>query len=108
MTTLLEFREKMKLILGKYDIYIFPVLKFILALAAFMMINSNMGFMGRLKNPGILLILALLCSFLPINMIAILGAVLILAHAYALSLEAFAIAYQLVSLQFSQLVLKLE
>jgi len=88
MTTLLEFREKMKLILGKYDIYIFPVLKFVLALIAFFSVNNSMGFMSRLKNPGIVVILALMCSFLPINVIAVFGAVLILAHAYALSLEA--------------------
>ncbi len=100
MTTLLEFREKMKIILGKYDIYIFPVLKFILALITFVTINSRMGFMSRLKNPGIVLILALLCSLLPINMIAVLGAVLILAHAYALSLEAFVIAFVLILLMF--------
>ena len=98
MTTLLEFREKMKLILGKYDIYIFPVLKFILAVITFILINSYMGFMSKLKNPGIVLILALICSFLPVNMIVILGAVLILAHAYALSLEAFAIAFVLIML----------
>ena len=87
MATLLEFREKMKLWLGKYDIYIFPVLKFIIALITFLMINGYLGFMSRLKNPGIVLILALMCSILPVNMIAVLGAVLILAHAYALSLE---------------------
>lgn len=100
MTTLLEFREKMKLILGKYDIYIFPVLKFILALITFFAINSSMGFMSRLKNPGIILILALMCSFLPLNMTALLGAVLILAHSYALSLEAFAIVFVMIFLMY--------
>lgn len=100
MTTLLEIREKIKIILGKYDIYIFPILKFIVALIAFLMINGNVGFMSRLKNPGIVLILALMCSFLPVNMIAIFGAVLILAHAYALSLEAFAVAAVLMLIMF--------
>lgn len=100
MTTLLEIREKIKIILGKYDIYIFPILKFAVALIAFLMINGNVGFMSRLKNPGIVLILALMCSFLPVNMIAIFGAVLILAHAYALSLEAFAVAAVLMLIMF--------
>ena len=100
MATLLEFREKMKLWLGKYDIYIFPVLKFIIALITFLMINGYLGFMSRLKNPGIVLILALMCSILPVNMIAVLGAVLILAHAYALSLEAFVIAFVLIVVMF--------
>jgi len=92
MTTLLEFREKLKILLGKYDIYIFPVLKFMLAMFAFLALNGSLGFMSRLKNPGIVLLLALLCSFLPVNFIAVFGAVLLLGHAYALSLEAFAVA----------------
>ena len=100
MTTLLEFREKMKIFLGKYDIYIFSVLKFILALTAFLMINGNVGFMSRLKNPGIALILALLCSFLPVNLIAVFGSVLILAHAYALSMEVFAVSFVVIAVMF--------
>ena len=67
MKTLLEYREKMKLFLGKYDIYIFPVLKFALALIVFLVITANVGFMSRLTNPGIALVLALICSFLPLN-----------------------------------------
>ena len=100
MTTLLEFREKMKIFLGKYDIYIFSVLKFILALTAFLKINGNVGFMSRLKNPGIALILALLCSFLPVNLIAVFGSVLILAHAYALSMEVFAVSFVVIAVMF--------
>lgn len=98
MKTLLEYREKMKLFLGKYDIYLFPVLKFALALIAFLAINANVGFMSRLTNPGIALILALMCAFLPLNVTAVFGAGLILAHMYALSLEAFAITFVLFAL----------
>ena len=36
---------------GKYDIYIFPVLKFALALIVCLVINANVGFMSRLTNP---------------------------------------------------------
>ena len=95
MKTLLEYREKMKLFLGKYDIYIFPVMKFALALIVFLSINGNVGFMSRLTNPGIALVLALMCSFLPLNVTAVFGALLILGHMYALSLEAFAITFVL-------------
>ena len=98
MKTLLEYREKMKLFLGKYDIYLFPVLKFALALIAFLAINANVGFMSRLTNPGIALILALMCAFLPLNVTVVFGAGLILAHMYALSLEAFAITFVLFAL----------
>ncbi len=100
MTTLLEYREKLKLFYGKYDIYITPLLKFVLALLTFVMINQNVGFMSRLKSPLIALMLALFCSILPVNMIVIFGGVLILAHAYALSLEIFAISAVLLLIMF--------
>ena len=51
--------------------------------------------MSRLTNPGIALVLALMCSFLPLNVTAVFGALLILGHMYALSLEAFAITFVL-------------
>lgn len=98
MTTLLEYREKIKIFLGKYDIYIIPAMKFLLALTAFLMINGNVGFMERAKSPAVSLILALMCSFLPVNLIAVFGGILILAHAYALSLEFFAISFVLILL----------
>lgn len=100
MTTLLEFREKLKLFYGKYDIYVTPVLKFVLALMTFVMINQNVGFMARLKSPLIVLMMALICSILPVNTIVIFGGMMILAHAYALSLEVFAISAVLILVMF--------
>ena len=98
MTTLLEIREKMKLFMGKYDIYIIPLMKFLLALITFLMINGSVGFMEQAKNPAISLIFALMSSFLPVNMIAVFGSILVLAHAYALSLEFFVIAFVVILL----------
>ncbi len=100
MTTLLEYREKLKLFLSKYDTYIYPVLKFLLALTVFLLMNENIGFMKQLKSPAIAFVLALMCSFLPVNMIAIFGALLLLGHCYALSLEIFLIAFVLLALMF--------
>ena len=62
MKTLLEMREKLKIFLCKYDIYIYPVLKFIMALVTFLLINGHVGFMKKLDNPGISLVLALLLA----------------------------------------------
>ena len=98
MTTLLELKEKIKIFMGKYDIYIIPLAKFLLALIAFAMINGNVGFMERAKSPAIALILALMCSFLSVNLIAVFGGILILAQAYALSLEFFALAFVVILL----------
>ena len=79
MKTLLEIREKAKLFLSKYDIYLYPVLKFIMALVTFLLINGHVGFMKKLDNPGISLVLALLCSFLPVNVTAVFGAPVVIA-----------------------------
>ena len=100
MKTLLEMREKLKIFLSKYDIYIYPVLKFIMALVTFLLINGHVGFMKKLDNPGIALVLALLCSFLPVNVTAVFAAILILLHAYALSLEVFVITFVVFAVMF--------
>lgn len=92
MTALLEMKQRLKIFYSRYDIYLIPALKFLLAFFAFMMINGQIGFMDKVANPAIALLLALLCSFLPVNMTAVFGAVLICAHAFALSLEVLAIA----------------
>ena len=91
MTILLEFKEKLKLFYGKFDIYIVPFVKFVLAFTVFLMLGNRVGFMEKLNNPAISLILALVCALLPVNMIAVFASLLVIAHSYALSLEVFAI-----------------
>lgn len=89
MGTLLEFKELIRNFYGKYDSYLVSIGKFIIALCAFIMINIKLGQMHLLNNPVIVVILALVCSFLPLNAIVLFGAALIIGHLYALSLEAF-------------------
>lgn len=62
MTALLELKQKIKEIYGQYEMYILPVMKFVLALVYFLWINANMGYMSRLNNVFLVLILALICS----------------------------------------------
>lgn len=87
MTKMLELREKLRNFYGKYEMYVAAGMKFIVALAAFFIINKNIGYMEKLENPVVVLILALACTFLPVNAIMLIGAGLILAHLSALSLE---------------------
>ncbi len=87
MTGLLEVKEKLKSIYGKYDIYIKPLFKFILALCVFGLINGNIGYMGRINTMPVTLVLALLCSILPVNIMILLAAAVVLLHLYALALE---------------------
>lgn len=91
MTALLEIKESLKGIYTKYDIYIVPFLKFVLALVTLLMINASLGYMETLKNPAVLLIAALICSFMPINVLLLIAAVFCMGHVYTLSFECAAI-----------------
>lgn len=92
MTTLLVVKQYIKNFISKYEVYLKPLMKLILALASLMMINSKIGYMHRLNNISIVLIVALMCSFMPMNFIIFVAAVFTVLHLYALSLECAAIA----------------
>ncbi len=87
MTGLLELKEKLKLIYSKNDVFILPIVKFLLAFVVFSIINDRMGYMTVLDNIAVVLIVALLCSFMPTGAIMFFAAVFSLAHMYALSME---------------------
>ena len=92
MTTMYEIREQMKELYSRYDIYIMTLLKFVLGLFCFFMINGKIGYMEKLDNFAVPVLLSLLCSFLPVNCMVMFAALLILAHLFALSLEVAAVA----------------
>ena len=87
MSSLLVTKEYIKQIYAKNQAYIDPVLKFVMALLVFILINAKMGYMERLNNMVIVLVLALFCSFMPLKAIAVLGAGFMLLHYYALAPE---------------------
>jgi len=87
MTVLLELRERIKQVYGKYEALLLPVAKFLLAFVTLNTLNGNMGYMTQLNDTAIVLIVALLCSFLPVGVLVAFGAVFSLAHMYALSME---------------------
>ena len=66
MTALLEFKQKIKGIYAQYEMYLLPLLKFVLALVYFIWINTNMGYMTALDNIFVVLILSLICCILPL------------------------------------------
>ncbi len=88
MTGLLEIKEKLKSFYGKYDIYIRPLIKFLLAVCVFGLINGNIGYMSKINSMPVTLVLSLLCSILPVNIMILLAALVVLLHLYALALEA--------------------
>ncbi len=87
MTVLLEMKERIKLVYGKYEAFIVPVLKFLLAFITFSTLNGRMGYMTRIDDTRIMLIAALTCSFLPVGLMVLMAAAFSLMHMYALSME---------------------
>lgn len=82
MTALLELKQRIKNLYSQYEIYILPVLRFVLAMVYFIWINTNMGYMKQIDNIFIVLILALICSILPSGVMIFVGFALMVAHGY--------------------------
>ena len=100
MAQLLLLREQIKSIYSKYEAFIQPALKFLLALITLISINNKVKYADRLSNGVVVVIIALFCSFLPINFIVFIAALFILLHLYALSLEAVLVVGSLMLLMF--------
>ncbi len=87
MTSLLVAKQYLKKFYGRYEVYLVPLWKFLLAFTSLMLINGRLGFMEKIDRMTIVLIAALMCSFMPMNFIIIVAAAFVLLHVYALSLE---------------------
>ena len=87
MTALTRIKQRIKNLYSQYEIYILPVLRFVLAMVYFIWINTNMGYMKQIDNIFIVLILALICSILPSGVMIFVGFALMVAHGYALGIE---------------------
>ncbi len=74
MTTLLVAKQILMAIYSKYEVYITPLLKFLLALVTLLMINSRLGYMESIDRLTVVLIVALMCSFMPANFIVVAAA----------------------------------
>ncbi len=100
MTGLLELREKMRVIYSRYEVFIMPVIKFLLAFIVLNCLNGQLGYMTQLDNVALVLIVALMCSFLPMNSIVFFAMMFSLLHMYSLALEVALIGVCLYLLMF--------
>lgn len=87
MAFFLELKEKFFMMVGKREKLVLAAVKFVIALVAFVLIHSFVGYMDVLGNPLIWVVLAVVCAFVPIAMTLIISVVLILFNFYALALE---------------------
>lgn len=98
MTVLLELKQKIKEFYSEHDVLLLSVFKFFLAFLLFNSINSSLGFMEKLDNIFIVLILSIICAVLPVNVMTVIGCVLIVLHCYAVGLEVAGFAALLIIL----------
>lgn len=100
MMKLLVIREKFKSLYNVYGFYIDCVLKFLLALLSMITINGKVGFMTILKNPLVVIVISLVCAFIPKPMIAIVIVLCMLGHLSSLSLEVTALVFIVVVVMY--------
>ena len=74
MTKLLEIKDQLIRFYSKYETYLYPIVKFAVALALFTVINTNIGFMEKISRFPVALLLALVCAILPTGAILWIGA----------------------------------
>ncbi len=87
MTVLLELKEKIKKIYGRYDMYIVPAAKFLLALVAMLVLDGSIGYVSKLRSPLIAVLVAVLCAFLPSGFMVLATTLVMLVHLYSISAE---------------------
>ncbi|MEZ3434075.1 MAG: hypothetical protein K1W34_05520 [Lachnospiraceae bacterium] len=91
MDSLFVLRERFQELYSKNSRIIDKAVQFAVALAAFYLINKNVGFMKLASSPAVILALAVICTFFPTVMTIIAASVLILVHMYAVSLAALGV-----------------
>lgn len=91
MTKLLAIKDKAVNFYAEYATYLFPVVKFVMALVVFEMIRNNIGFNSHLDMFAISMVMALLCCLLPVGAMIWFAAAFVLAELYSLSLEVMAV-----------------
>ncbi len=87
MSALLEFRDALRNFYSRHEIYLLPFLKFLLAFLVILAINFNLGAGSRISNTVVVLVVALICACLPMNLLVVVAMLFTVYHFYEISLE---------------------
>ena len=87
LTSVFEVRKKIIETYGRMEYVLVPMFKFAVAFLLIMAIDTHIGFNIALTNKLLGVIIALICSIVPVNFIAAIMMLLVLAHLYTLSME---------------------
>ncbi|MEE1314188.1 MAG: hypothetical protein UHS49_00265 [Faecalimonas sp.] len=80
MDRIFEAKEYVLKFYARYSRYVDMTLRFVLVLLTFLLINENVGFLKPLAHPALTVGLAVICTFLSLEMTTVLAALLILIH----------------------------
>lgn len=100
MTSLLILKEYLKKFYIRNEVYIVPALKFLLALITLLIVNINLGFMDKINHLAIVLMVSLMCSFLPVGFVLFFATFFTLLHFYALGMEVAFVAFGIFLVMF--------
>lgn len=87
MIVLLEVKEMLKSFYGKFAAPVDALIKFCVSLTAIVLMNTNLGYLDKLKNPLMMVVLSLVCAFVPYGAISFLMGAVFLGHIYSVSME---------------------
>lgn len=85
MMSLLVLKERLITIYQRIEVYAKPILRFLMALVVFMVINSSYGYDPRFKSIPVVLLLSVVCAFLPTSVMIIIAALVSFFHFYFVS-----------------------
>ena len=100
LTTIFEIRKKIIEAYGKYEYIIVPAFKFALSFLLILTINDHIGFAAGLTNKLLGVIIALVCTLVPMNFIAAIMVLITTVHLYTLSLETMIVGAVIFLLMF--------
>ena len=86
MTQLLVIKERLRGFYQKYQSFIEPIIKFIVALVVLLLINGKLGYQPQLNKLLIVFAVSLLCAFTPGYIVVLVAAIFALGHIYAVSI----------------------
>jgi hypothetical protein len=100
VTSLLVIKQYIKYYIARFEVYLQPLGKFLLAFIILLFVNGATGYMTRLDSTAIVFVAALMCSFMPPNFTVIMAAIFIVAHLYAVSMECAVVVLAIFLLMF--------
>ena len=87
MIVLLEIKERLKSFYGRFAAPVDAGIRFCVSLAALILMNGNLGYLAKFKNPLVTVGLAVVCAFVPYGAISFLLGAVLLGHIYTVSME---------------------